>query len=635
MSSLDFAIKDIYRKKDTTIPYLVIIVIVIAFTEFLIYVTSSLGLNVLIPTNFNNVYFFTGAIRIVYTQFITLILILVIILSIVTVVVVTTTLVIHKKRDIAIMKALGTLPGKLYSFYLLEAFIIFFTGFIIGWIIGLFSYGIFFFIMFLLDFPLSFQIDWIYTPITFISCLIGIFFITGYVLRKIGSQRIIKTFSEEIPYNFHAKKKLSVIPRWLSRLGFNLKISIINNIRRRGEFRRYLIVFTLISLIIFTLGLGSIVLATSSQEWIRKSQGENIVIIGHKDVVYNYSLMYQMFSNPGIMVSSDDINFTESKYLFNFSDVNALENVEEIEKLEERLIGFYDVKELNGYIISDGKYITVGKQRTGNFPLLGVNPDKIIPNFEIEGNFFTNNDSFFNMTIGDGLAYNFFEYPLDQSLEILGLDKIFHISGIIIDSFYNGYAGYIGLNESRNLLNFTNEEIHIVLLKLKSRSYNSIKNDLVNITDNLGTDFIHLRLDAVFKKNLDFLRNLSLYPLFLIIIIAFIAILTLFYYQRGGILEKAKDFLIMRAIGSKSKYLKRILFMESLLAIIPAILLSLGLGMIFNALFLFERAYLPPLYLPFIIFSLLTISFMFFNYLSLIPIMKKINSFSIKDFNVY
>ncbi|MFX1410507.1 MAG: FtsX-like permease family protein [Promethearchaeota archaeon] len=635
MSSLDFALKDIYRKKDTTIPYLLIIVIIIAFTEFLIYFTSSLGLNLFIPTSFKNIYFFTGAISIVYTQFTTLVLVLVIILSIATVIVITTTLVIHKKRDIAIMKALGTLPGKLYSFYLLEAFIIFIIGFIIGWIIGLLSYGIFFYIMFLLDFPLNFHIDWIYTPIIFISCLMGIFFITGYVLRKIGSQKIIKTFSGAIPYKFHAKKRLSVVPRWLSRLSFNLKISVINNIRRRGEFRRYLIVFTLISLIIFTLGLGTIVLATSSQEWIRKSQGENIVIIGHKDVVYNYSLMYQMFSNPGIMVSSDEINFTDSRYLFNFSDVNALESIEEIEKMEEILINFYDVEELDGYIIRDGEYVTVGKQRTGNFPLIGVNPDKIIQNFEIEGSFFTNNDSFFNMTIGDGLAYNFFEYPLDQSLEILGLDKRFHISGVIIDSFFNGYAGYIGLNESRGLLNFTNQEINIVLLKLKSGSYNAIKDEIVNITNNLSPDFIHLRLDAVFKKNLNFLRNLSLTPLFLIIIIAFVAILTLYYYQRGGIIEKAKDFLIMRAIGSKNKYLKRILFMESSLAIIPAILLSLGLGMILNALFLFERVYLPPLYLPFIILFLLFVSFMFFNFLSLIPIMKKINSFNIKDFNVY
>ena len=637
MSSIDFALKDIYRKKDTTIPYLLIIVLVIALTEFLIYFTSSFGLNMVISTSLKNTYFFTGAINLVYKEFISLVLVLVIILSIVVVVVITTTLIIHKKRDIAIMKALGTLPGKLYSFYLLEAFIIFILGFILGWILGLTSFGIFTLIMFLLKVPINFQIDWFYTPIIFISCILGIFFVTGYALRKIGTQKIIKTFSADIPYNFNAKKRLSLVPKWLSKLGFNLKISVINNIRRKGEFRRYIIVFSLISLIIFTLGLGTIVLTSSSQEWIRKSQGENIVVIGHKDVVYNYSLMYKMFSNPRIIVDEDTINLTDTKYIFNFSDINNLETIDDIEKIDERLINFYDVEELDGHIIIDGEYKTVGKQRTGNFPIIGVNPEKIIQNFELEGRFFTNDDSFANMTIGDGLAYNFFEYPLDQYLEIRGLNKTFRpgICGVLIDSFFNGYAGYIGLNESRELLNFTYDEINLIILKLKSGSYDIIIDEIINITNNLGPDFIHLKLDAIFKKNIDYLFNLSLYPIILILIIAFVSLLILNFYQRGGIIEKAKDFLIMRAIGSKNKSLKKILFLESLFIIIPALLLCLGIGMIINSIFLFERVSLPPLYLPFILLSFLFIAFIIFNILSLIPIMKKINKFNIKDFNLY
>jgi len=344
-----------------------------------------------------------------------------------------------------------------------------------------------------------------------------------------------------------------------------------------------------------------------------------------------------MFSNPRILVDEDSINFTDTKYMFNFSDINNLETIDDIEKIDERLINFYDVEELDGHLIIDGEYKTVGKQRTGNFPIIGVNPEKIIQNFELEGRFFTNDDSFANMTIGDGLAYNFFEYPLDQYLEIMGLNKTFRpgISGVLIDSFFSGYAGYIGLNQSRELLNFTYDEINLIMLKLKSGSYNNIIDEIINITNNLGTDFIHLKLDAIFKKNIDYLFNLSLYPIFLILIIAFMSLLILNFYQRGGIIEKAKDFLIMRAIGSKNKSLKKILFLESLFIIIPALLLCLGIGMIINSVFLFERVSLPPLYLPFILLSFLFIAFIIFNILSLIPIMKKINKFTIKDFNLY
>jgi ABC-type antimicrobial peptide transport system permease subunit len=91
----------------------------------------------------------------------------------------------------------------------------------------------------------------------------------------------------------------------------------------------------------------------------------------------------------------------------------------------------------------------------------------------------------------------------------------------------------------------------------------------------------------------------------------------------------------MRALGSKKKALKRILFLESLFIIGPSLLLSLGLGMIINSVVLFDRAYLPPLYIPFIGIAILFGIMIVFNLLSLIPIMKKIDQFNIKDFDIY
>ena len=147
--SLDFALKDFYRKRKSNFPYVLTIALVIALAEFLIYFSISLGVNLIVQNNIfyqediDNEYYFTGAINLIYTRFNTLILILVMVLAFIVVVVITTTLVIHKKRDIAIMKALGTLPDKLYGFYLLEAYIIFLFGFILGLILGLVSFGIF------------------------------------------------------------------------------------------------------------------------------------------------------------------------------------------------------------------------------------------------------------------------------------------------------------------------------------------------------------------------------------------------------------------------------------------------------------------------------------------------------------
>ena len=58
MSSLDFALKDLYRKRHSNYPFLLIIIIIVALTEFFIYFTSSIGINIFIQPSFVNKYYF-------------------------------------------------------------------------------------------------------------------------------------------------------------------------------------------------------------------------------------------------------------------------------------------------------------------------------------------------------------------------------------------------------------------------------------------------------------------------------------------------------------------------------------------------------------------------------------------------
>ncbi|MFX1401126.1 MAG: FtsX-like permease family protein [Promethearchaeota archaeon] len=614
------------------------IILIIATTTFLIYFTTSTGLNIFIVYEFNNPYFFSGGISFIYTNFSLLIVILMMIIALILVIIISCTLIISKKRDIGIMRALGSVPRKLYGFYLAETYIIFLLGFGIGFLVGIFSFAIFALILTSFGASFYFHIDYFYLPILFFSCLLGIFVVPGYILRKFGNQKIVKSFSKEIPYDYDAKKRLSTIPRWLSRIGFNFKISLLNTIRRKGEFKRYFIVFSTLSLIILTLTLGISVLGSSAREWINKSQGNKIIVIGHKHVLYNYTLMYNMFSNPNVLVESSNIDFLDNKYLFNSTDLEEIYNLTSINRIDERLIGFANVEELDGYIYyEDGGYELIGQQRTGNFPIVGLNSTRLVQNFEIEGSFFTANDSFDYMVIGDGLAYNFFDYALNQGMLIEDLNHIFHISGIVIDCFYSGYCGYIDIEIFREELNFPNQILNLVLLEYKEQAYDTLILDLETIINNsLGSEFTYIDLNVIFKQNLDYITTLSLYPLSLVIVMTIIFALSLYNYNKGGVIEKAKDFLIMRAIGSKFRFIKRILFLETLYVLIPSIILSLGLSMILNSIILFERVYLPNISIPFILMGVLFIVLLLLTYLSLFPIMKKIKkNFTIKDFEIY
>jgi ABC-type antimicrobial peptide transport system permease subunit len=601
----------------------------------MIYFSTSFGLNTLITYNFENPLYFSGGLSQIYSNFTLMIISLILLLAFVMVIVVTSSLIVTKKRDIAIMKSLGAIPRKLYSFYLTETFISFLLGFVLGLVFGFITYLIFNLVMMNIGFFPYFYFDFFFTPILFVSCILGIFFISGAVLRKLGNKQVIDSFSKDIPYDYDASK-INLIPRWLTRFGFNFKISIINITRRTSEFKRYFTVFSFLSILIFTLALGTLVLNNSAQTWIQKSQGDDVIVIGHRELLSNYSNMYELFSNPTIHID-DGFNLLKKDYMINFSLIEGLKNFSQIQQFDERLLLYSDLKELDGYYYYEGGgYQIVGQQRTGRYPVMGINTSSLIQNFEIEGDYFTSSNSYDLMLIGDGLAYNFFDYPFDQSARIEQIDHTFHVSGVVIDTFFSGYAAYIDLNVMREALNYTNRESNLVLLKLNPNTFNTIKDDLndyVNTT--LGGDFQVRSMATTFHKNINFVNDLSLIPGFLILILGIISVLSLYNYQKSGIIDKAKDFLIIRALGSKYRNLKRIIFLESLYVIIPALFLSLGVGMILNGIVLFDRVSLPNISVPFLLIGIMMVLFLLINYLSVFPLMKKIKKFSIKDFEIY
>ncbi|MBD3195742.1 MAG: FtsX-like permease family protein [Candidatus Lokiarchaeota archaeon] len=637
--SLDFAIKDFYRKKRQTLPYLITIILVIALAEFMIYFFNSLDQNSFLIGNqgYANNYYFTGAISRTISQYNIFLLITTFILAFVLVSITTTTLVISKKRDISIMRALGTLPEKLYSFYLSEAFLIYFIGFFIGWFLGISIFFILSLIFNSIGIPIIFQFEIFYSVILFLICLAGVFLISGWSLRKIGNKKVIRTLSHDIPFDYDTSKNFKLIPKWLTRLGYNVKISVINTIRKKGKFRRYILIFTFISLILFTIGFSALTVYSSAESWVKDSQGDNIYAIAHDDVLEEYTDMYEMFSNPNLLVDQNDINFTDSKYLFNLTQIAELANYSEIEKIDERLIRFCDSKELQGIIIAgEGNYIVVGQERVGSFPVVGFDVNDSIQDFVIEGKFFSESDAIFNITIGDGLAYNFFDYPLNQKLELTSFSRQFSISGIVIDTFYSGYASYMDIGVFRTILNMSYNEINVILVKISPENFNKIEDNLTSlISTTLGAEFNIRSLNPSFTKNIEFVGYLNLFPITIIFIIGLVTFYSFYNFQKGDLMEKLKDFIIMRAIGSKKTNIRKILFLEGTFVLIPSLLIGLIGGMLFNSVFLIDRVSLPPLYVPFLILAVIFVVFMIWNFLSLIPIMKKINQFSLADIKIF
>ena len=624
---LDFVLKDIYRSRKVTFPLIYIMSLILGLTNFMINFFSSINKQTffsMLSNNFasaENPFYLSGAIDHVFSQFNDLFLVIILILNFIIVVTSSISLIYSKKEDISTMKALGCIPQKLYSYYLLEALVLFTFSSLIGYILGVLSFLSFSFFINLLGFHLIPQINFVIHLIIFFSNLLGVYFVTGATLRKVGQENIIRLFSKDIPYNL----VLSRPKRFIKSRYFSLKIAINNLKRRRRDYRRYTIIFSTIILIIFTLSTGNLMLNHNTRDWIHKSQNDNVIIIGHKTVINNYSRMYEMFSNPNIYITKENIQFINPNYLFNISDLSGIENISAFEKIDYRLIDFCDVKELNGYYNDydpfkelgpyppppSSFYNIIGQQRIGSFPFMGIDSEQLIQEFEIQGCFFNENDAFDNITVGDGLAYNFFDYAYAQSIYFTNLNHTFHISGVLIDSFYSGHAGYLDRSTFQEMCNLTEDQINIACLKTNMEQFNQSFLSMF-IKENLGESFSFIFLNNVFKKNLDFLATLNSYSIFTLIVLYIIAIILIYIYQKSSLTQKLNDYAIMRAIGAKFKTIKNILFWEFFLILVISIAVSFAFGLILTILFSYNLLATPPVQFPImmilIIFFILTSS---------------------------
>jgi putative ABC transport system permease protein len=114
-----------------------------------------------------------------------------------------------------------------------------------------------------------------------------------------------------------------------------------------------------------------------------------------------------------------------------------------------------------------------------------------------------------------------------------------------------------------------------------------------------------------------------------------VSLFSLYNFQKGDLTEKIKDFLVMRAIGSKMRNLRRIIFLEGVFILISAIIVSIPIGLIINELILFDNVILPSLYVPILLIGIVLGFFILLNFISLIPIVKKIKNFPIREITTF
>ena len=332
--SLNFAIKDLLHHRGELKGYLKISITFNTLLIVFMNILQTLGL-LFLP---NQVTTYSYTIIEFSTQYNSFLLILTLILAIFINSLNNHTIITSRKKDISIMKAVGSVPRQLYSFYLTEVLLLTLFSFLVSFFLGF----ILNYILFVVFSPFFATAIWnfntLYSILFGVFLMISTYFFNGWEIRKIGTQTFEITQTGMIKGNLDARIK----DKWkklLNRFGRNVTLAIKNLKRKQSLFRENILLISLSSMILLSGIIGSIIMLQTSTEYVDQAQGKNIIAIAAKPILESVEQGYEAFQDSSsIEISDYDYQAIENN-LTNFEDsFQNLTSKYEISNWESRLL---------------------------------------------------------------------------------------------------------------------------------------------------------------------------------------------------------------------------------------------------------------------------------------------------------
>jgi ABC-type antimicrobial peptide transport system permease subunit len=479
----------------------------------------------------------------------------------------------QKVRDIGLMKAAGCPNDLIFGYFMTELLVVTVIGCFLGVILGIFAD----FVSTSLISSSGFQIS--QKPINF--WLVLLVFVLFFAIALIfGAKPILDTTKVKPSkalspsYYFGVSKESGF--RATSKSGLTMKLALRSLSRHRSATVRIIICLTAVFLLA-TVGIaGGIIADQTTKSWIEKAVGRDIVLIAHKDMCSQYKLLLSKFYET----EESTINYTDERYLISEDILNQLGSMPNVSGIDPRLVVEMHVEELQGYIIEE--YKEVGDSRKGNSLVVGVEPEKVLSDWFLDGEFLKENQSW-EAVIGDSLALNMFSMPLVQRMNIRGEDLV--IVGVCLDPINNGNVTYVPLENLQNITGVSKP--NIVMVKTNPQAdHIAVLNSIRTEIGSLNPEFGVLDLNEILDKNLSFLSYIWSMIMFLPLISLFAASLCLIAYVMLTIAEQRQEFGVLRALGANPKTIVKIVSEQSLVVLLSSCAAGIAFGIILTLLIL-------------------------------------------------
>jgi ABC-type antimicrobial peptide transport system permease subunit len=480
----------------------------------------------------------------------------------------------QKVRDIGLMKAAGCPNDLIFGYFMTELLVVTLVGCFLGVILGIFA-----------DFAStslfsSFGFQIMQKPINFwlVLLVFALFFALALVF---GAKPILDTTKVQPAkalspsYYFGVSKESGF--RVTSKSSLTMKLALRSLFRHKSATIRIIICLAAVFLLA-TVGIaGGIIADHTTKSWIEKAVGRDIVLIAHQDMCNQYKQLLSKFYESE---EASSFNYTKEKYLISQDILNRLSSMSNISGIDPRLVLEMHVEELVGYIIKE--YKEVGDSREGNSLVIGVEPEKVLSECFLDGEFLKENRSW-EAIIGDSLAQNMFSVPLSQRIGLHGED--FVIVGVCLDPINNGNVTYVPIKNLQNITGVLKPNIVMVRTN-PSANRTAVLNYIRTEIESLHSDFDVLDLNEVLDENLSFLGYIWSTIMFLPLISLFAASLCLIAYVMLTITEQRQEFGVLRALGANPKTIVKIVSGQSLVVLLSSCAAGIAFGIIVTLLIL-------------------------------------------------
>ncbi|MFX1439576.1 MAG: FtsX-like permease family protein [Promethearchaeota archaeon] len=579
MSEQDYASKDLKRRPFRTSLIFASLTTVVAATTFLLLFGNAL----LDVTSIITSGGISGAFAIFFETFIWATLLLALSLGVVVVSSTISLEVVTRRKDIGLMKSIGTLMDTIFDHFMAQALILLGTSVIVGIAAGAIVYmlGLAWLASRVPTLSFSFDFPWLQ-----VLAYAAIYLVIGFY----AAQKPIYDTVHESPIAALNPEIGSKVRRagYLDTFGLPFRIATKGTGRRfRGSGRTLLSLFLSISLASI-LWIGGGIVESTTDAYIIRSMGSDVVAIGDPGLLGQY---YAAYSLNGGELLDESFDYLNSSYMVPSNLIGNVTELPGVKTVDLRLLSYANIREGPGIIWNPtfNQYESIGQGRQGTALIVGLDWDSTVSNWFFDGQEVSSD---LDVWIGGQIAATMYDDPLVQKLEVSG--SSLNVSAVAFDILNGGAVAFMDLELMQVLLGASGA--NLVLVQLERYDSTTIAR-IESFAQEYGFG-IYLQQDLL-EENLETIGAfwLLLQPLPIMALLS--AFLSLMNYLLVSVFGRLRDYIIMKSIGAKPSFIVKVMIAEGtdigMKSGIPAVFVAT----LFSIYFLIPEAAVPSLlYLP-------------------------------------